>query len=81
MPNDSEIWIATRIAAKLDRLRHSHNVTQEQLRKSIQQIAFSEELLNLPAPNVWHPELPGQDRSMDALLRDRPEAFHDRHER
>ena len=72
MPNDSEIWIAKCVAAKLDRLRHGNNVTQEQLRKSIQQIAFSEELLKLPVPDVWHPQLPDQDRSMRALLRDRP---------
>ncbi|MDE2062240.1 MAG: hypothetical protein KGJ00_07505 [Bradyrhizobium sp.] len=72
MANDSEIWIAKCVAAKLDRLRHGNHVTQEQLRKSIQQITFSAELLKLPVPDVWHPQLPDQDRSMRALLRDRP---------
>ena len=72
MANDSEIWIAKCVAAKLDRLRHGNHVTQEQLRKSIQQITFSAELLKLPVPDVWHPQLADQDRSMRVLLRDRP---------
>ena len=55
MPDDTEIWTAKRIAAMIDRLRHANVVTQQQLRRSSEQIALSEALLKLPVPKVWHP--------------------------
>jgi hypothetical protein len=60
MPDDTKIWTAKRIAAMMDRLRHANVVTLQQLRRSFEQIAFSEALLKLPVPKVWHQTIPNE---------------------
>lgn len=58
MPDEIAELVAKNIAMRLERLQAGNDLTREQLRKSIKQIAISEELLKLPVPKVWHREPP-----------------------
>jgi hypothetical protein len=51
-------WVEKYIAAKLEKLREGNERTRQQLRKSVAQIALSEELLKMPVPKVWPPKPP-----------------------
>jgi hypothetical protein len=71
MSEGTEAWIAKHLAAKIDWLRQANHLTQQQLRRSYEQIALSEKLLKLAVPKVWHPEPPSNRRGAPAAERDR----------
>jgi hypothetical protein len=56
-----EEWIAQYVELKITRLRAGNDVVREQLRRSYQQIALSEEVLKSPVPETWQSEAPEQE--------------------
>jgi len=58
MSTDDAEWIASYLAAEIERMRAAHALIREMLNRSYEQLAKSEELLKLGVPRVWHPEPP-----------------------
>ena len=58
MNMDDAEWVASDLAAKIERMRAAHALIREMLNRSYEQLAKSEELLKLGVPTVWHPEPP-----------------------
>lgn len=56
MGSDGAEWIARSVAAKIERMRAAHELTQAMLSRSFEQIATSEALLKREIPSVWHPD-------------------------
>lgn len=58
MADEIAEYVARVITVRMERMRASNALVQEQLSRSYKQITISEELLRLPVPKVWHPEAP-----------------------
>jgi hypothetical protein len=58
MLDDITAWVALRTLIKLERQRVGSELTQEMLLRSREQLARSDNLLQVNPPKVWHPEPP-----------------------
>lgn len=59
MHMDDAESVAKFVAARIERMRTAHELTQAMLSRSFEQIAASEALLKREIPAVWHPDPTG----------------------